>query len=241
MTNALLATGLLAATMLVAPGVHAQSAAVNNPSFRTIPPPPINDPAYLVQAPLDYTQALGYLASTRIDSTRIDNRAFADAQGAIAINQAAGDGNQQANLRSVAIGDVAIASAVGRQSHADNQYDTPQHATASIGGNALAGASGLASINQASGSGNAELNLVAVTSASQGMGETTDEQLSSVASAPAGGQAPLPSSVAGTGTRSVAVESTALQGFGGLLQLNQVAGSGNATNNQFGLSVQPAP
>ncbi len=80
-----------------------------------------------------------------------------------------------------------------------------------------------------------------MTSASQSMGETTDAQLSSVASSPAGGQAPLPSSVAGTGTRSVAVESTALQGFGGLLQLNQVAGSGNATNNQFGLSVQPSP
>lgn len=227
----LLTMVLLAGAALSSPCAKAQSGSVD-----TRDPQPGGDAAQPVQAQLDYAPALAYLASSRIDE-----RSFAGAHGVIGINQAAGDDNLQANLRSIAIGELAIALAAGQQTHANSQFDTPQSATASIGGNALAGASGLASINQASGSGNAELNLVAVTSASQGMDETTDAQLSFVASIPAGGQAPLPTSVAGTGTRGVAVESTALQGFGGLLQLNQVAGSGNATNNQFGLSVQPPP
>ncbi len=39
-------------------------------------------------------------------------------------------------------------------------------------------------------------------------------------------------------SRSVAVEATALQGFNGVLQLNQVAGSGNATSNQLALDFR---
>jgi hypothetical protein len=39
----------------------------------------------------------------------------------------------------------------------------------------------------------------------------------------------------------VAVEASALQGFDGVLQLNQIAGSGNATANQLSISVQSTP
>lgn len=184
----------------------------------------------------DYAGMLDYLASSRIDG-----RAFDGAHGAIAINMAAGDVNQQANLRSFSRGGQADSQVAAVQQQTGNQYDMPLHAAASIGGGAFRQASGLVSINQASGSGNAELNIVTAALANQGIRETTDGSLSSTVFAIAGEQ-PLPdSSVAQAGTRSVAVEATALRGFEGVLQLNQIAGSGNSTGNQFGLSVHGGP
>ena len=184
----------------------------------------------------DYAGMLDYLASSRIDG-----QAFDGARGAIAINMAAGDLNQQGNLHGFSSGELADSHVVAIQHHTGNQYDAPLHATASIGGGAFRQASGLVSINQASGSGNAELNIVTAALANQGIRETTDGGLSSLVFANAGEQ-PLPdSTVSKPGTRSVAVEATALQGFEGVLQLNQIAGSGNSTGNRFGLSVHGGP
>lgn len=184
----------------------------------------------LAQSGDDYTQMLGYLADSRIEG-----RALSNSSGAVAVNQAAGDLNLQANLRAMANGGRAQAQVQAIQIHAGDRYDTPLHASANLGGDALAGASGIASINQASGSGNTELNAVAATLADQGIRETNGDTLASFASA--GGQGEAADGQPG-GTRSVGVESTALRGFGGVLQLNQIAGSGNATGNQLSLSVQ---
>jgi len=183
----------------------------------------------------EYAQMLGYLADSRMDG-----RALAGASGAIAANLAAGDLNLQANLRSVAVGDRAAAGIAAAQQRLGDRYDVPRDAQARIGGQALAGASGLASINQASGSANAELNAVAMTLAQQGIRETPDSALSTGAFASAGRQnAAIPAGR--TASRNVAVEATALHGFEGVLQLNQIAGSANATDNQLLLSVSPGP
>ncbi|MBN6149630.1 hypothetical protein JR065_04700 [Xanthomonas sp. AmX2] len=184
----------------------------------------------------DYRAMLGYLADSRIDG-----RSFAGAQGAIAANLAAGDLNLQANLRSFASGTQALATVQAAQVHGDDRHDGPLHASARLGGDALRGASGLASINQASGSGNAELNSVAASLAQQGIREASDEALASSAVVASAGERNAGDAVGGTGTRSVAVEATALRGFQGVLQLNQIAGSGNAADNQFSLSVQAGP
>jgi hypothetical protein len=183
----------------------------------------------------EYAEMLGYLAQTRIG----DN-ALAGSRGAIAVNMAAGDMNQQANLRALAAGGAASAQVDARQLHSADAHDAPSHASASIGGSALAGASGIASINQASGSGNAETNALSLAVAQQGMREAPGGQLSAgdFASAerqrarnPAGRPA----------SRNVAVEATALRGFEGVLQLNQIAGSANETGNRLTLSVAPGP
>jgi hypothetical protein len=182
----------------------------------------------------DYAAMLGYLASTRIDS-----HAFGGANGAIAVNMAAGDLNQQANLRAFASGgSVTIQS---RQSQRGNLDDRPLAASVGIGGQAFAAGNGLASINQASGSSNAQLNAVAAVLARQGIRETTDGTLSTAISASAGGQHPGDASASGGGTRSVAVESSAMRGYQGVMQLNQAAGSDNATGNQLLLSVPSTP
>lgn len=186
----------------------------------------------------DYASMLSYL-----NHSRLDGRALSGADGAMVVNMAAGDLNLQANLLGIASGDNAQVAIDARQQHANNRVraDGALDARASIGGQALSGATGVAMINQASGTANATLNVVTATLAQQGIRETNDEALAaSGALASAGGQG---TAVRGgsAGTRSVAVEDTALQGFDGVLQLNQIAGSGNTTANYLGMSVQSTP
>ena len=184
----------------------------------------------------DYSGMLAYL-----DVARIDGHALAGTNGAIAVNQAAGDLNVQANLRGIAKGDRADVAINTRQLQQGNRVlSGPLQATAFIGGDALAGASGIASINQASGIANTTLNVVSATLARQGIRETDDTALAAEGSALAGGRDDTGHGVA-TGTRSAGVASTALRGFDGVLQLNQIAGNGNETANVLGLVVQDRP
>ena len=119
--------------------------------------------------------------------------------------------------------------------------DTAMDASATIGGQALNGASGVASINQASGHGNATLNVVTATLAQQGIRESDDDSSLSAAFASAGQQHGFEHGGATSDRRVASVESTALQGFEGVLQLNQVAGSGNDTGNTLVMSIQAGP
>ena len=184
----------------------------------------------------DYSGMLAYL-----DVARIDGHALAGANGAIAVNQAAGDLNVQANLRGIAKGDRTDVAINTRQLQQGNRVlSGPLQATAFIGGDVLAGASGIASINQASGIANTTRNVVSATLARQGIRETDDTALAAEGSALAGGRDDTGRGVA-TGTRSAGVASTALQGFDGVLQLNQIAGNGNDTANVLGLVVQDRP
>ena len=183
----------------------------------------------------DYARMLAYLAT----DTRIEGNAFAGASGAIAVNQAAGDLNIQANARALANGGQASSAIDLRQRRGGDIANSPLHATATLGGSALANASGIASINQASGSANAELNSVIATLATQGIREASDEAMASPdALASAGEQYVISDPRA---TRRVGVEATALRGFEGVLQLNQIAGSGNTAENHLGISVQGNP
>ncbi|PJL07428.1 hypothetical protein [Stenotrophomonas maltophilia] len=184
----------------------------------------------------DYSGMLAYL-----DVARIDGHALAGASGAIAVNQAAGDLNLQANLRGIAHGGLADVAISAQQLQRGNRVlSAPMEASALIGGNALAGASGIASINQASGIANTTVNVVSATLARQGIRESDDTALAAEGSALAGGRDDAGRGVA-TGTRCAGVASTALRGFDGVLQLNQIAGSGNDTANVLGLVVQDRP
>ncbi|PJL41476.1 hypothetical protein [Stenotrophomonas maltophilia] len=184
----------------------------------------------------DYSGMLAYL-----DVARIDGHALAGASGAIAVNQAAGDLNLQANLRGIAHGGLADVAISAQQLQRGNRVlSAPMEASALLGGNALAGASGIASINQASGIANTTVNVVSATLARQGIRESDDTALAAEGSALAGGRDDAGRGVA-TGTRSAGVASTALRGFDGVLQLNQIAGSGNDTANVLGLVVQDRP
>lgn len=184
----------------------------------------------------DYAAMLGYLTRSSLDG-----HALRDAQGSVAVNLAAGDLNSQSNLRAFATGTDAQAWIGARQRALGNQADAPTQAQASIAGDVLAGAHGLVSINQASGTANTQLNAVAAALANQGIRETTDGSLSAAVSASAETQPGSEPGAPGQGTRSVSVAAGAMQGFRGVLQLNQTAGSGNATGNILSLSVSELP
>ena len=184
----------------------------------------------------DYGAMLSYLTQSRVDGS-----AFSGASGALALNVAAGDLNQQSNLRAIAIATRAIASTDVRQARRGDRTTSPDAASAVIAGRAFSGASGLAGINQASGSGNAAFNAVALALAQQGIRETDDDQALSAAFASAGQQHDFERGGATAGRRVASVDSTALQGFEGVLQLNQVAGAGNDTGNVLSMSIQSGP
>jgi hypothetical protein len=184
----------------------------------------------------DYAAMLGYLTSSHLDGHVLQG-----AEGSVTMNLAAGDLNSQANLRAFASGADAQGWIDARQRTLGNRVDAPLDAQATIAGHVLAGAHGLVSINQASGTANAQLNAVAAALASQGIRETTDGSLSAVVSASAEVQPGTGAGVPGEGTRSVSVAAGAMQGFRGVLQLNQTAGSGNATGNVLSLSVSELP
>jgi len=182
-----------------------------------------------------YAGMLSYLSA----DSRIDGNALAAANGSIKVNQAAGELNLQANLHSMASGEQASAEVRASQRRQSNVFNTPMQASASIGGNALAGASGIASINQASGGGNAELNSVSATLAARGIREASDDAMASSSALASAGEQPVVNDP--RTTRRVGVEASALRGFDGVLQLNQIAGSGNATENRLSVSVQGLP
>lgn len=184
----------------------------------------------------DYGAMLGYLTQSRIDGA-----ALSGASGTIALNVAAGDLNQQSNVRAIAIGSRALASVDVRQTRRGDRATAPDAASARIADRALAGASGLAGINQASGSGNSAFNAVALALAQQGIRESDDDGTLSAAFASAGQQHDFERGGATAGRRVASVDSTALQGFEGVLQLNQVAGAGNDTGNVLSMSIQSGP
>lgn len=181
-----------------------------------------------------YAAMLAYLAASNLDG-----HALHGVTGVLGVNLATGDANQQANVRGFAAGARAAVSAKAGQSRAGQSATAPASATARIGGHALGGASGLISINQASGTANLELNTAGVVVAQQGThGASADRWLADVcactreATPTAAGQ---PAS--GSRRQAALVEASALEGTQGVVQLNQVAGSGNVTANQLALDV----
>ncbi|MFK2890237.1 hypothetical protein ISS98_03795 [Dyella flagellata] len=197
-----------------------------------------------VQAPaFAQTNDDGYVAIlSYLDSNTISGNVARGSQGISSVNTAAGDANQQANLHAFTLGGHAMALLQARQAtHRNAAADAPLDASATIGGHAYANGQGIASINQVSGNGNTQLNGVAARLANQGIHEATDGSLSATVSASAGGQTSSNPHAQAGGTRSVAVDPSAMEGFNGVLQLNQVAGSGNASDNLVLLSAPASP
>lgn len=164
----------------------------------------------------------------------IDGNALSHVRGRFAVNMTAGDSNVQANAAAVALGTQggpAIGLVGGIQVIDQRQTGLPDVATASIGGNAFAHSAGLISVNQSSGVGNAQANGAAF---AMGFEEVIAESVLSATTSnvvPAG---------AGTGKshQTVSIADTAFDGAHGLVQVNQSAGSGNSTANNFALQVQ---
>jgi hypothetical protein len=185
--------------------------------------------------PESYAAMLNYL-----DNNTIGGNALENTQGVSSVNTAAGNGNLQGNLHSFATGTQSQALIQAQQHAHSYSPGATLYASATITGHAYDNGQGIASINQVSGNSNTQLNGVAAQLADQGIREATDGTLSAAVSASAGGQPSSNPHAQAGGSRSVAVDPSAMEGFNGVMQLNQVAGSGNASDNLLLLSAPPS-
>jgi hypothetical protein len=164
----------------------------------------------------------------------IDSNVLSNVRGRFAVNMSAGDSNVQANAAAVALGTQGgptVGLVGGIQVTDPRQATLPDLAIASIGEHVFANSSGLISVNQTSGVGNAQANGAAF---AMGFEEVVAESTLSATTSnavPAGAGA-------GKSHQSVSINDTAFNGAHGLVQVNQSAGSGNSTANNFALQVQ---
>ncbi|MGH7737055.1 MAG: hypothetical protein ACREMP_04210 [Candidatus Tyrphobacter sp.] len=165
------------------------------------------------------------------EQATIAGSAFAGASGSIKVNEAAGNGNAQANIAVLSSGSATHVSLTQRVS--GFAHDT---GIATIADGAFAGASGALQLNQAAGSGNAQGNVIVV----QLGGAATSLSDAALSSAVAS------SRTSGTNTHSsggnvAGISGRAFSGASGVVQINQTAGSSNRTTNSFQLQLQPGP
>jgi hypothetical protein len=165
------------------------------------------------------------------DQVILDSGEGAGHSGRLAVNIAAGNGNQQASSAILAIGDVAL-----------TQGQIIQHAEASegdratqivLGPGAFAGTSGFVSINISAGTQNQSANLAAL--AIGRSGALSDELLAQTRAPhePSGGTA----MAATGGNDTIAIDDGAFAQGSGLFQANLMGGERNSSANTFSLTV----
>jgi hypothetical protein len=170
-----------------------------------------------------------------VSNNVISGTTLSGSVGRIAVNSAAGNGSAQANVAVIGTGGSLPSTAIENRQRIDVS-GLPAGASmhSEIGANAFRGASGLISINQSSGNGNAQANLAAI--AIGNPAEVSTEQLGRVNVAPSGLQ-PAAGRSDGKPRPHAAIADSAFVGAHGVVQVNQLAGSGNSTANVFALSI----
>ncbi|MCW4149592.1 hypothetical protein OM427_08625 [Halomonas sp. 18H] len=173
-----------------------------------------------------------------IHNTVLGGSALSRISGVSTTNMSAGDGNVQSNIGSVALGNSANAASVLQQQSWIGERLSSQQENVQIKDRAYRGAEGWLSINQAAGQGNVQSNsfnvalgisvsslsdasLQRVLAEQQGLSGTDGQQSST--------------------RRSIKIERSAFVDAQGVVQVNQSAGTGNATSNSFGMSMSLSP
>ncbi|UOF15118.1 hypothetical protein IEQ11_00165 [Lysobacter capsici] len=182
-----------------------------------------------------------------------DRARIADAarglDGRAAINQTAGAGNAQANLAAFALSPdgLALASLHADQRIGETDIDidadaahiaSGRAASARIDAHAVADSRGLLQLNQSAGTGNRQLNAFALSNGRIATGIVVagldDAALASVAGATTDDAY---SANAAPSLREAVIADDAFRGGQGVLQLNQTAGTGNASVNAIVLQL----
>lgn len=156
------------------------------------------------------------------------------AQGVLAVNQAAGDANQQGNLQALALAaGVAQASVSLAQQQGAAQGMAQQSQHASIVGASFSGSQGLLAVNQTAGNANQSLNAFSLAQAARPQATVRDMPAAvqdAVLAGTTAAAAPTAGATANVG-QTTELSAAAFQGSRGLVQLNQIAGSHNLAVN----------
>lgn len=166
-----------------------------------------------------------------INNADIDNSG-SRYQGNLSVNQAAGDLQQQANARAIAVGPEANASTQIRQ-RLNTPADPAMDARSSIQGNAFSNGSGALGINQSAGANTQQANALSISIGAQP--QSIDDSVlmqQNVALLNSSGPPDTP-----TGNRQVTTSDQAFTGSRGVIQLNQSAGVGNRMANTLSIRV----
>ena len=148
------------------------------------------------------------------------------------VNQAAGDQQQQANTRAIAIGTDASATTRVIQT-LDTPANPSMNATATIGGTSFSHGNGALGVNQGAGANNQMANAmrISISAAPQSVDDSALSQ-QNVALLPNSG-----ATDASKGSRQVVTSDQAFTGSRGVIQVNQSAGVGNRMANTLSIRV----
>jgi hypothetical protein len=167
------------------------------------------------------------LHAQQSNSASIGASVMSGSNGALAINEAAGVGNQQVNAAMVANGPGQLSV---NQVTLGN-FNSAGSNSAQIGNNVFAGATGIMQLNQASGSGNLEANAAFI-----GIGgdasAVTGISLSQIRGG--SGQVTIPQANVPV---QASIASTAFAGAAGVAQVEQVSGNNNVAANTMALHL----
>lgn len=168
------------------------------------------------------------------NSTVLGGSALSGVSGVSTTNMAAGDGNLQSNSGVLAIGNTANAANTLMQRSRIEQRIASQEDTIGIKDHAFRQSEGWLSINQAAGQGNVQSNSmgVALGISASNLSDATLQQVMA-------DQQGLNGTNGGSGStnRRIEVDKTSFEGARGVIQVNQSAGTGNATRNSFRMNM----
>jgi hypothetical protein len=153
-------------------------------------------------------------------------------RGNFNVNQAAGDQQQQANVRAIAI-DTQAGATTSVQQKITTPANPSMDATATIGGAAFSNGNGVLGVNQGAGANNQMANAmrVSISAAPQAIDDSALSQ-QNVALLPNSGTTGTPN-----GSRQVVTSDQAFTGSRGVIQVNQSAGVGNRMANTLSIRV----
>ena len=166
-----------------------------------------------------------------VDNANIQNSG-SQYKGNFNVNQAAGDQQQQTNVRAIAIGTEA-----GATTSINQKITTPAdrsiNATANIGGTSFSNGNGVLGVNQGAGANNQMANAmrISISAAPQAIDDSVLSQ-QNVTLIPSSGATGTP-----TGSRQVVTSDQAFTGSRGVIQVNQSAGVGNRMANTLSIRV----
>ena len=167
----------------------------------------------------------------------LEGQALSHAKGVIGVNQAAGDLNLQSNDRAIAVAatdGLALAETLSIQSWDGNGVSAPVGAVAKISDSTFENTIGTIAINQASGAGNRQVNVLVVSHGGMGLDDDFLATTHAIASSNRG-----ESDLDVVSRRQVSVGPAAFHGAKGVLQLNQVTGGHNISANRLELQGSP--
>ncbi|MCU1763554.1 adhesin [Pseudomonas sp. 14P_8.1_Bac3] len=178
-----------------------------------------------------FCTASAFAQSPVINNADIDSSG-SQYQGNLGVNQAAGDQQQQANARAIAIGHGASATTQIRQ-RLNTPADPRMDANASIQGDAFSHGNGVLGVNQSAGANTQQANALRISISAQPQ-SIDDSVLMQQNVALLNNSDPTD---AAPGHRQVTTGDQAFTGSRGVVQLNQSAGVGNRMANTLSIRV----